>query len=201
MFLSIRELKKPEMCNRKGDDIAYQVAGAQLQDPINNQIEPIIDRYISLQEKICSKKLPIVLDEKLRRMDQEKLNRLDLALDCALESGVGYTEAQKQFKKIKDFDVGPSELCLEDSFGKIPSKESYANPNDLVYGTSKQTVEKYLLEPCRLVVEELGPDIFELANNWIQFHKIIGNGDKETQFYRYWAKYSMCVNVLDCVNK
>lgn len=203
LILSIRELEKAEMCNRKGDDIVFQVAGALVQEPECRVVEKLINKYTRIQEAVCKRQLPIMLQEKLNRVDQDMLRRLDLALDCALDSGTGYTEAEKQFKKIRDSDIGPSELCLEDSFKRIPKeKGTNWNQNNLEYGTNKETVEKYLLEPCRHVVEELGDDIFELAKNWIQFHRLMpGDSNEVTQFYQYWAKYEMCLNALDRENK
>lgn len=202
LILSIRDLAEPEMCNGRGGGIAHAVAGALLQEPPCRLVRKLYEKYISLQEKVCLDHLPIKLDKRLLKMkDQSKLNRLDQVLQCDLNRGIGYTEAEKQFKKIREHDRGPIKACLDDTFRSLP-QEGDADPTDLVFGLQRQLVEKYLLEPCKLVVEQLGADFFELARNWIQFHKVIREPNYEVkQFYRYWSKYEMCLNVLKEVSK
>lgn len=196
LVLSIRELAKPEMCNRVGSDIAFQVGGALNQNPICIRVGRIYYEYMLLQEKVCKFILPKRLREKLATMDKKKLMLLDEVTESEMIRGVGYSEVERLFRKVKEDNVGPTELNMKDAFKNI-SAEKDANPNDLLYGVQRQSLEKYLLEPCRYIVEELGPDYFELAGHWLMIHKFINNPNyDEVEFYRYWVKYELCQNAL-----
>lgn len=202
LFLSLKQLKDPELCSKRGFQIILLNAKALKSVPFLRRMGEIFSYYANEHHTICSRLYPAMLAERLAKMDQDKLKRLEVLVWQSMKSNYqsGGTEAEGLFSFIKNNNVGPSYGKLEKVLVNLIKKDISndkkpdSKPEEPYQGMFKETLKKYLIEPCEHIMENLADDIFDPATALVHHHKV---NVLENQFYRSWARYTFCINAYN----
>lgn len=204
LFLSLKQLKDPKMCSKSGFEIISLNAKALKSVPFLRRTGEIFSYYANEHHTICSRLYPAMLAERLAKMDQDKLKRLEILVKQSMNYNYqsSGTEAEGLFSLIKNNNVGPSYKQLEKVLVNLikeisNDKEPDSKPEQPYQGMFKETLKKYLIEPCEHIMENLADDIFDPATALINFHKV---NVLENQFYRSWTRYTFCINAYNQIS-
>lgn len=196
LFLSLTKIEDEKMCNDEGYKIisdnskAIEKAGIRVK-----RMREIYIYYLFRQEDICIPVCMRMLKKKLATMDFVKLKRLDYVMEKAMNEdyrGKGETKTDRLFALIQMDYVGPSAEKLYETLINVPQDvtddlelRKKMTPDDLEH----LVVERYLIEPCDHISENLTEDIFAPAAMWASVHT---PNEKNHQFYYNWARYKFC---------
>lgn len=205
IILSLKELTDSRNCYRKGYKIVLDAIAGIDQEPHLKRLELVFYHYLKQQESVCMRVFPDILKSKLRTMDEGKVERLDYLVEQCMNRAKEGTEVERLFTLLKNDNVGPEPSELERALSNLPLVSP--NPGEmeqcsgdkgklqkLAKTLQERTILQYLIEPCKYYIQQLGPDMFDLATTWIVFHQ---PDIYQNQFYRSWVRFQFCRNFFD----
>lgn len=203
LLLSLKELGNERFCGKLGYRILVDVTKAMDSEPVMPRMVSIMRHFVGKHQSTCSHIYTKMLDDKLAKMDAEKLEKLESLFENTMKyTGLGM-KVDTLFSLIKMDQVGPSEenltKSLTNTLGMISSEGNYEEDMDsgkVIQDMFERTSRSYLVEPCNHYIENLGEDIFEPNLAMISTHMFNSN---EPQFYRSWAKYMFRQNAFKVI--
>lgn len=215
-FVALRQVLGKDKCNEESymimsenelniGDLFMRIHS----DRVKRRVDSIVYQILEQHARDCQDVYPLLLKEKLGHIDDfKKLTRAGLFAEAILMETLGRSSASSS-KQLYDSFIGNileikdlrrsriiKQKLTEFSEGDpdqqyLVAVEDERKPGKKVVRKDKirELVDRYLVEPCRYFVNQLGPDIF-IPARWDATTLPPKLGD--IQFFYYWTDFRIC---------
>lgn len=210
LFISLEDTSNGEKCDRSGHDILFNNLLATEQCGRGRQTEYRTDRivykFLHDHAKRCLNKYPVSFESIYSKMDRAKRSQVEFFLnDWNLKEFLGVSLNRHLFylSLVRNRDRIQGKKAARMAYDVIYALST--NDKDREYLTQKgvegrkekigDLFKKYIIEPCKYFVDELGPDVYvPVRFDAMFYHRV---NEENFRFYDSWARFRICSYVID----
>lgn len=210
LFISLRDTYRGKKCDQNGYDILFKnllaTENCGLGKRSERRIDRVVYKFLHDHARNCQRTYPVNFEKIYANMDPIRLGYVEFFLnEKNLQNFLGDSKniqtffstlvknqqrIQGKFGSRMAFDA-INALSVNDEDGK----SLYQSSIDVRKEKFRKLFERYIIEPCRFFVNELGPDVFVPSRfEAMFFHRL---DESNILFYKSWARFRVCTYVLD----